>query len=159
MDNDLIQPHTSLTHDYSNINTNPILQSDNDLVSLNINKEINNEKLERLKKINQDIQDIREIQNDLLHHIELDSDNLQVISNNIETTETNIDDANENLEAALEYKLKSNRWKSVLVGGTIGAITLGPIGGGLILGLKATGIIAMSGAGLVLGSGGGSKLN
>ena len=40
----------------------------------------------------------------------------------------------------------------IVAGSTIGAITLGPIGG-IILGVKATGIIALTVAGLLLGGG------
>ena len=118
---------------------------------LNIDKELQNEELARLTKINNDLRDIRDIQQHLSYHIENDNQQLENISNNIESSDAHIVQANEDLELSLKYK--SYKWIGIVAGSTIGAITLGPIGGGIILGLKATGILALTGAGLLLGGG------
>lgn len=118
---------------------------------INITNELYNEELARLTKINNDLRDIQDIQQDLAYHINNDNENLQTITNNIENSDINIIQANEDLQIALKYK--SYKWMGIVAGGTIGAIALGPIGGGILLGLKAGGIIALTTTGLLLGGG------
>lgn len=124
-----------------------------ELSEVNIDYEIQKERIEELQAINDRIQYLKNLQSELGGLVENTQENLDAVSTNIETTNVDIFEATENLQLALQQKKTTGKNTATFIGGLLSSIALGPICGGAVLGLHTTGIIALSSLGLVVGGG------
>ena len=126
---------------------------------LDIDQEIENEeKNMKLEKLKNDLQNLYDIHSDLNNIVVSENENFEQIDNTLDSTMNNVHLGEDNLEQAMTYHNSSLKWKAMFVGGTIGAVALGPLAGGVLLGVKTSGILLLSGAGLFIGGGAGNSI-
>lgn len=89
-----------------------------------------NEDPERVQQLLQDVEELNQIQKNLLECVHQQSEQINTIEDNMSSASTKIDNGTSNLKIAESYFFN---YTPVIVGTTLGAITMGPVGAALHL--------------------------
>jgi hypothetical protein len=106
---------------------------------------IRDEEPERVQKLLKDVEELNQIQKNLLECVHQQSEQINTIEDNMTLTTSKIESGASNLKIAESYFFN---YTPVIVGTTLGAITMGPVGAALHLKL---GSLLTIGGGIVGG--------